>query len=571
MSTFFALFLWVGFIWIGGGAAWALPMERKPFFQQFESSFIEIIDELSPYYRQGTRPIPFYMRWMSWEGFKVHPQAKPIIFTEDCDPLDWAQKVSRAPGVVSEAWRHCEAQWESGDDNFLSNVVGSFRIQMDPLNHPMATQVLLNLPNGVKLKGFLALKGDLKKRPLVIFRTGLFSNMNEFFAERGFFIQAFDASPFNVLMIESLSGWDFIRNNKNFAMGGMDEGLQNIWIAKKIQSTAEPLSNIVHSVHLMATSMGGHGALFSAWINELNTLSHKQNRPIQSVFLYCPLVRFQETLEFHMAQGFSLAGINFWARKSMATLSLRYPEIRSEHFIADLLAKIEKNYSEPLLGKNIFDEIVIPKQIEEKFSKPPTDPPPLFWRLNNFWIHLENIKTPVLALSTVKDPVVPYEINANKLSDLATLGSNVEVVPLKSGYHCSLQVSHHWEPLSRLLTAYILKHAPDVPLQEQVLELEVTEPTSSWLAKNNLEYAYYFEVEQRTGEIYLVLVPQSKWFSFLGSWLSEKILIQGLKTEISWPYAFDETENAIRTRWLNLNVRPKFEGNRLVLRWPLWQ
>ena len=89
-------------------------------------------------------------------------------------------------------FERCSKALETGHNNIFRNTYETLFLRLHPAQHPYARHVMFHLPGGIRLKGLLALKGDLRKRPLVILRLGIFSNTQEFFPERYLFMQMFE-------------------------------------------------------------------------------------------------------------------------------------------------------------------------------------------------------------------------------------------------------------------------------------------------------------------------------------------------------------------------------------------
>lgn len=171
-----------------------------------------------------------------------------------------------------------------GVSSNIKSAFNTINLQLDVEAHPFLTPVELNLEGQQKIKAWLGWHGDFKPRPLLIIRGGIFSSSSEFLAERFMWMQFFEQGPFNVLLVESSSGPDFIYTNDKISVGGYFEAQQNLWIAKRLRSKEEPIAKIISSVHLMGISLGGQGVLMAHQWNDLN------DSPIESFLAYCPVV-----------------------------------------------------------------------------------------------------------------------------------------------------------------------------------------------------------------------------------------------------------------------------------------
>ncbi|MCE3010112.1 MAG: alpha/beta hydrolase [Proteobacteria bacterium] len=443
MPLFCAVFLWA----LTGFA-------RGLDFSQFATTQMEVLLRSHPA-MQPVENVPFLMRPFEQEKWKWSPRGRlNRIPSENCQTLkggftSWAQQIES-----------CDSEIHSGWNNLLVNSLGSLWMQLDVFNHPYAHHVLFHLPGGVQLKGYLGLKDTSKARPLIIFRAGVFSTMSQFFGERYLFQQLFEQSPFNLLLLESLSGAEYNSRNQRSAFGGFDEGQQNFLVAQLLKNQGQPISRLITEIHLMGASMGGHGMYYAALLNQEQS---PKARPFSSFLGLCPLTDFKNTFEFHESQGFSLAVVDAWARGRLKILSERYPEINPSHFFKSSSQVLANLYREPLMGwLSATPQLQLPAsylnlknlRLEGKLS-----PSELFWKANDFLPSFKNVQTPILVLASENDPLVPFPLNTRKIKEkFWDLGdSQIQVASLKYGFHCSNGIAYDWWSHSRLLQDYFLK------------------------------------------------------------------------------------------------------------------
>jgi len=321
----------------------------------------------------------------------------------------------------------CHDEIIDGWDDPLSNTYKTMmgQIEFDPRKYEHGRFVLFHLQGGIQLKGFLALHDDQKKRPLIIFRLGIFSNTSEFYPERFLFRQLFEQSDFNMLILESNSGQEFIHRNKKNLIGGYHEGLQNFEVAKIIQGSNQPLSKLITHVHLLGMSFGGHGVLYASLLNDQEQKKQKAKPIIASAIAMCPLINFRDTLDVHLSQGVISWFLETWAGYRMKGIENDLSELKSSsHFLRSLVENSKKEY----------------------------------WQSNDFWKQYQNIQTPVLIFSTEKDPLVLFDLNSKRLqSGYMNIGqSNLKVFSFPRGYHCSFPGAYKWQPIKNLLEQYYL-------------------------------------------------------------------------------------------------------------------
>lgn len=410
------------------------------YFAQFKSDWLQFVDST-----KDRATYPWYAAWIQSSALKWDPigTAKPL--PAEC-----------ASGLESLNHGGCQNLLRTGLENILLNALGVMTIQLEPGRHPFARHVMMELPGGVRLKGLLGLKGDGKKRPLVILRLGIFSNSEEFFPERYLFMQLFEESPFNILILESLSGSEFSQNNHKISVGGFEEGRQNYWIAKKLKNTSEPLSQLIGSIHMVGVSLGGHGVFYSAILNEKATAvkgNSRQSKPIDSFLAFCPLVNLKETFEFHKKNKWSYQLMNAWAQQRLPHLFQIYPTLHSQDMIFDLLN---------ILNKKPYQSLMPDSSLEEEKTEDEDVSNKDFFARNDYFSELDKINTPFYVIANLKDPIVPYKLNAERLKAL----KNISLITLESGYHCSLPIAYDWHLMSKMYHNHLIKMSKDFSLAQ---------------------------------------------------------------------------------------------------------
>jgi hypothetical protein len=498
------------------------------YFLQFQSSFMEILTENSPYRLKAADDYPFWARAIRNDLFKWDPTGRSEPIEADCDFSQEQFLASKTADLtyLRDYFIRCEKKLRTGTDDVLRNAYLTDFIKLQPSHHPFARHVILHLPNGIKLKGLLALKGDSKPRPLVVLRLGIFSNTQEFFPERYVFLQMFEQSPFNMLILESLSGTEFLQNNTQYSLGGFDEGIQNYQVAAELQSKSEPFSKLIDSVHLFGISLGGHGVLYASLLNQLNP------QAISSFAAFCPLINFKESFEYHQSHRFNISLMNYWASHRMGHLKNIFPELDLENFIPSLLMNLERSYSGALtLSK------------EEPINLPPSALAKGFFSKNDFWEDYKEIKTPVLIFATRKDPIVPFEINSRRLleGEMPLDNLNLKVIPLEAGYHCTIPSAYNWKAWTMVLQSYVLKNS-NVKLQE----FEVSLPLGFKATED-----FFFEATEQG----LFVVQGSPW----KFWAQERTVIPLDQTEWTGLHLpLNEATRSLLRRWAEqvFEVRP---------------
>ncbi len=550
-----------------------LPTERAEFFHKMSSSFMEVIEKGSPYFDEGHEQEIWILKLIRSPWFQWAPNGKPRWTSQACSAHAFQKKILQETGnefsQIAEGFENylkkCSPEFETGWNDILTNAAGSMILQMEPNRHPYARHVMFNLPNKIKLKGLLFLKGDQKKRPLIVFRTGIFSNTQNFNPERFLVMQGFEQSPFNMLILESMSGSEFVKHNEAFAWGGFDEGLQNFLIARELQDPKEPLSKLIDSIHLLGMSMGSHGVLYATLLNELN---QKPSKPkvINSTLAYCPLLNMRDTLDYHMSQGFSMDIMNYWASRRLPELVKRYPEVTKESFIPEILKVLESNYTGPVIAENgQLPSIQVPPVSKEGF-----------WQRNDFWPQFKNVKTPVMIFATHQDPVVSWFINSGRIDDgrMNFTDSNLKMIAFDQGYHCSLAVAYDWSGFAGVLQTYFLKQSPHFQMENKTARFPMT-PKALEFVKNLKEPVIEidFSVEEGAAAVKAeVVLKKSPRPPLLERLLQPEMSFQLPLSEMDFPiegFVRSRYESVMLRRWAYQNIHAQVQGSDLVFDWKI--
>jgi len=578
--VFIATFLIVCSAFSDDSASRYLPASRIAFFNQLNSLVLEVVDENNVYFEESLGDYPWLARVIQIDFLKWDPSGKPKRQIEFCDPKIW-QKTFLQPDIALNKWREnlepylksCHSEWETMWTDALSNMVGMMSFKLNPGRYPYGRHVIFHLPNHMKLKGMLAMKTDGKKRPLIILRTGIFSNTQEFYPERSAFFQLFEQSPFNVLVLESSSGSEFLKHNRAYAIGGFDEGLQNFWLAQALQSPAEPISKYIQSVHMAGVSLGGHGVLFSALLNDINPgIDGKQ--VMQSALGICPLLNMQDTLDYHMSQGFSMDMMNYWASRRLKILKDRIPELKDSVFIPQFFNWMKRNYKGPLIAENgKIEGMRLPFEAETWLNEKKT-PEELYWKLNHFWPWYQRVKTPVLILSTQKDPIVSWFINSGRMADgrMKLENSNIELYTFEQGFHCSLPIAYDWGAISTLLQTYFLKMSPGFVQDTKEVRLPLPAEVVAKFAGEKAPYLdLTFDVQELSPALFVKIRFDSEfWPSFQDKLLASRMSAQLPLSEMEFPIdgvVRNSSEASLLRRWAYQNVDARIAGKDIIFRW----
>ncbi len=537
------------------------------FVRSFQTPKILFPSEESDFMSINPGRYPGWMMTLFQDLLAWTPTGQKSNYSEGCRPEDLTRSMmesgdAKDQAKVIEAHKNrCQKSFEN--TRFLGpiNTLKMMSMKFDVHHHALIHPIVFKLPGSVKLKGLLALKGDLKKRPFVIMRLGVFSNVEEFLPERFLLMQLFEQGLANVLVLENSTGADYIANNQRWSMGGYDEGLQNLQVVKMLRSSASPLSQLISSVHLMGISLGGHGVLFASLLNEYNGKIDK--RPIQSFTAICPVINLKETMENMTAPGVKGMVVDQWASLRLAGLTKRIPQILDISwwdtlklepvFLPKVINYLLKMYSEFPSQKG---SIALPPELEQVKD---------FWGANNFWPFYRNNKSSVLVMATVEDHLVPLEKNFNWLKNNSkSWNSDLGTVLFEKGYHCTLPVSYDWSTVAAMLNARVMSKDKNTRLKLREIVLDISgqlAPEKALQIKDPI-----FDLSWASASEVLV-----KFKSSLGHEIFT-VLLPVKELDFTFRDPLAEPEKVTVERWLNQNLQVQVEvaGDKIMakIQWP---
>jgi hypothetical protein len=359
-----------------------------------------------------------------------------------CHPNHFREALAKSLSpelTLKDFWQRCESEWRLNSFNQFTHAAQILRTQFDPTEHPAVRAVQWTLRDQVKVRGLLFFKGKVR-RPLVILRPGIFSQLRSSVAERFLMMQLFEEGPYHVLVIPSTTGRDYIELNHQFVFGGFDEGLQTFAILKLLNSPEEPLQRYISKIHLVGISLGGHGL----WLtNLLNQAENEADRVgiIDKTLLLCPSVDLGATAEEQRRHILSDFFVNAWFNLRLAPLRQEL-DVAENEAISSVFEKALTNYKSPTLPWPLTG------------LQPPASPQP-FWVWNSFWSWMPpyDFKR-TFVLWTAVDPVVAPQVNAHTLAKQLHAPESA-LLELPRGLHCSLPTTYVWPAVSLTLRGYL--------------------------------------------------------------------------------------------------------------------
>jgi len=544
---------------------------QRAFLEQFQSSRILFPSETSGILADSPGRYPEPLNFILESVLSWAPQGEPKLMSPACSSDLWQERmqdprIKNSPqlqgALVQKYFQECRTELETGNNGYFANLKGMMTMKYAPQTHPFLRRVLISLPGNVKLKGLLGLKGDFKRRPMVVIRLGIFSNVEDFKPERAWLMMLFEQSPFNVLLLENMSSSDFVANNNQFSFGGYDEGIQNILVARLLNDPVEPISQVVDSVHFFGISLGGHGLLFASLLNKYN--SPKHGPLIKSFTALCPVVDLKSTMMSLTQSGVKSAFVDLWSRQRLAGLDRKIPSLvvyDNFAFLAKAISEITRTYHG---GLSYISSIKLPPGMKDSND---------FWGVNDFWKFYNDVEEPVLVLATEQDPAVPFALNSERLQnrDIKYDSKNIRVVDLPQGVHCTLPIPYDWHSLTGLFQSYILSHSPNFRMTSRSLEMELSD--EEWTTFLDKGSRVHFEVQdppKKSGFVTLALEVENTKGDDKSMNLSlplSQFDFRFLNPELS----VSEQEMIVRWLYQNLHVRIIQKDGKFVLRtsWPV--
>ncbi|MBC7742662.1 MAG: hypothetical protein H7061_10720 [Bdellovibrionaceae bacterium] len=336
--------------------------------------------------------------------------------------------------------------------NVLQETIQNLVIHFDVTDSTHFRKAWFHLKPDLKVRGLFGFHDFKKKRPLIILRMGIHGNVDELLAERYLAKIIYEDLDANFLLLESLTSFAFLSQNKNISFGGIDEGLQTFVILKELNRALSPFLPITASFHLMGLSMGGHGTFVTALLDQFN------GRKIKSILNLCPLINLEKTFDYHARDGFGPAFIDLWNARRMNRLFDMYPKEISgsqwwmtlfdlkPRFTPAVLQILNSQRKTPLLSVDDIEKIVPgmkwPKGFAEHLKNSKS-----FYDLNNFWSLYQGVKTPMGLISTPHDPLVTNEFNADMITKKTQPGdfSSLKMHVFDRGIHCGFAPVYQWD------------------------------------------------------------------------------------------------------------------------------
>lgn len=477
-----------------------------------------------------------------------------------------------------QSWANrCEKELSIGSTNPLSTVLKFANVNYDITGNKIKN-VEIEFEDKSRIKAMLGMKSG--KRPLVIAKTGVYSNAVDGGVTRNFFMQLFDESPFHVLFLANVTGTDYMKMNGAVALGGMDEGKQILKIVDML--TADPkYKDLIEDVHVVGVSLGSHGVLYSSLYNSFDQNSISK---IKSTVALCPVVNLEPTI--HSVFQTTVAGI-YYAILTSQTFKEVYD------YIPVLREYLPRNgiWSQSQLY-NASTQATL-WHYKERTSKTPLDMEPFvgervqelkdFWSLNNFIKYADQVKTPTLIVHSRDDFLVQSVLNSDELLKATqNKDSQIGIVEFQNGSHCALNVATGWQTMSSMLRSFVLKHSSYKPEVGVTVETAFKSPslnsnqkitkytfvTSKNKTKADLKIQYYNSSQNANGS------SCKRYDALYAPELCYRTKTESVDLSMLSDVGVEVPKNDFEanrlTRWLNTNVSLINKNSEVILGTNLW-
>lgn len=513
------------------------------------------------------------MGWFDWAPTGTRSRAvRPQCSADALETLllQTGSRKSLQSDAIDRFFKACGEQLarEAPDNSVALAKITRTRYQI--CDHPRMRKVLMRVSDGNVIRGVLALKPGNIRRPLVIVKAGVFGNVGDT-SHRFQLMQFFDATPFNVLALASTTGADFTRDNEHLSVGGYDEGMHLVRIARQVRQL--PIGKFISSVHVTGVSLGGHGVLYASYLNPFNP--GPSNQPlISSALAMCPVVELRPSMKDLFTGGPKRKLARWVFLDEIKTVVDAVPVLR--RFFPDVDSAPPERIPE-MVADGAVDYY---KKRSSDWALPPFNGRHIqnkkeFWALNSF-THLVDkpFPTPTLAFAAHDDWIVDTYLNSKVLAERASRANDnqLHVVTVPRGNHCVFSMIYGWDIASALTRGFVLSHSPEllararfesalIPAKMLPYRIKV------WDAEQHLSQDFRAEAKEDTFRVRFHI-----WNGYAhqsGCWTQsvyegDKDCIRTETAEIPWSALGsaawaksprNEVEAEALTRWMNANLR----------------
>ncbi len=462
----------------------------------------------------------------------------------------------------------CESHLAQGSKIGLLTDLKLTKMRYEINNNPLVHNIEIVFKNGEKIRGLLALKPDMKKRPFIIARCGVFCDIMDRLP-RYFIMQLFDETPFNLLVLPSTTGSQYIDDNGSFGIGGYLEAAQHLKIAEYLRSSESGLNDRISQIHVIGASLGGNSAFLTSVLSQYNVTTSGAPA-IASVFSLCPVVNLQETLDdvLHKKIIGYFMGNSAWTviqnlyRHRGDPIPEKKPSV--EGLLNIISIEAQKKYSD-VFGLSYFAFKPFENMTFQNVDE--------VWKVNRFTDYALNVSTPTFAWTSYDDPIVPTKINTSRLIDLTqnSTSTNVKSYITPGGRHCAEPLVYGWSTASEVYKTFFLNFEPDFKATAQMasesLNMQIVPASLTRLNKNEFHFSQTWSLKKNAIDFDLsfqIWSPNDEYSCedfgpyyavdacFRNVKIKVPLSIFKIESHVSPPNS--EAEAQALTRWANTNV-----------------
>lgn len=436
---------------------------------------------------------------------------------EECRGQFIENKIQNAGGQISlvaeelrKYFLKCEKVLSRNNDSSLFSLlhVELIKYELNQLDNNFAFRLLT--PNGFILLGQI-LRKDNARRPWVIIKCGVFCEAPNDTRTKNIIMHLFDESPFNLMLLTNdMSATNIIANNR-VNVNGYLEGQELIHAAYWLKYIS-PFHAQVAAVHGMGISLGGSASLFAALYNDHNLV--QDEKLFKSMVAYCPVVNTYPTYKNIFRN--NLLG-HVFSEKTWQTMQAVYDYNQDVRRLIGNKKPKTSDYPRILssLGWNYFSQLPLSEILNPfRFDKPFNDISQM-WEINNFSNLAAGLKTPTLVFVSRDDSIVNYDINANTLKKTFNHdpNTNLRVVDVAFGNHCSPSLVYGWQSIASILRGFYLSMSPASEVHREVVSTAFRSPPLN-LKNSDVIADYQWQTSHKTNKIKLLF---KIWGSSVGA------------------------------------------------------
>lgn len=378
----------------------------------------------------------------------ISPSCDPRIFEDAV--LSKKRSSTEYFKLAKDYFKKCETELSAKSPKGVLALLKYSMYKYPFLQHPQVQEFTMKLSNGIKVPAIMALKQDSRPRPLVVVKCGTFCSASESPSMKAYLMSLFDQSPFNVILLASQTGIDYMALNHIVSLGGYSEGYEALLIGKWLKEQWT-YKDRISSMHLMGISLGGNAAIFGATYNDLYP-QEDGKKVFTSVAAICPVVSLKPTLD-HLFNSLIVGPI--FAKLTKGQFIDAREGLAD---VPDLLAdgRIPKNASE-MTG--FLGDLASTSLQRRGIASTPSS----YFKSNNFWNVPQRIQTPMLVWASKNDIIVNNKLNAQVMEqdDYYEKSASVGILNLNYGSHCGFHGSYGPLAASTVLRTFVMAHSPE--------------------------------------------------------------------------------------------------------------